>query len=290
MTVQTSERSFCIHLIAASPAASLVIPSIASLLGIEPSQAVARLASLPSTLAARLPDPEARRLSGLLTILGLTVRLDPALSLAVVGGTDLSVRPVGDAKIDAEIDLTADLLQLSPSEVERAIAGAEGVVLHDVSPARAQAIRLRLSHHKSLRVMLSDPAQAMHMLFCRSPRSAAWAEARRLGLASCTFTGASATEFNLATARHLARFAEAGDRIVNRDFLRLDLFADVEREFVGSDLMDFLQTRPASRSRKAADGMLRIESDLSFASAWQFAKDYAAIGLTVNCRIRGQTR
>ena len=290
MTVQTSERSFCIHLIAASPAAPLVIPSIASLLGIEPSSAAIRLSSLPTTLADRLPEPEARRLSDLLTLMGLTVRLDPVLSRPVGSGLDLSVQLVGDASAEAEHARVAEALGLSPGEVLRTLPLTGGTVLRGVDAARAEAVRHCLRRRKSLRVLQSDPAQATYLLFCSSRLSPAWAEARRLGLAACPFTRAAATQVNLATARHLDRFAGAGDRIVNRDFLRLDLFAEVEPELVGSDVMDFLATRPESRGRMATEGMLRIESDLGLTSAWQFARDYAAIGLTVSGRIRGQTR
>ncbi len=290
MNVQTSERSFCIHLIAASPAASLVIPSIASLLGIEPSQAAARLSSLPTTLADRLPEPEARRLSDLLTLFGLMVRLDPVLSPPAGPRLDLAVRLASDAEFSGDHAFLADQLAIPASELSRRLAGVEGAVLRGVDPAQAEAIRKRLQQHKSMRVTVSNPAQAEHMLFCRTRRSPAWTEARRLGLAACRFTGASATQLDQATARHLERFAAPADSIVNRDFLRVDLLADVERELVGSDVMDFLATRPESRSRRTADGMLRIESDLGLTSAWQFARDYAAIGLTVRCRIRGQTR
>ncbi len=290
MTVQTSERSFCIHLIAASPAAPLVIPSIASLLGIEPSQAAARLSSLPTTLADRLQEPEARRLSDLLTLFGLTVRLDPVLSPPAGPRLDLAVRLAGDAEFGGDLAFLADHLAVPTAELGRRLAGVEGAVLRGIDPARADAIRRHLRQHKSLRATVSNPAQAEHMLFCSTRRSPAWAESRRLGLSACRFTGASATQLDRATALHLQRFAAPGDIVVNRDFLRVDLFADVERELVGSDVMDFLATRPESRSRRTSDGMMRIESDLGLTSAWQFARDYAAIGLTVRCRIRGQTR
>lgn len=293
LTIQT-RPTFCISAIAASPAASLAILSIASILGIGPRQAADHLASLPTVLADNLAASEAQRLSVLLTALGLTVRLDPNFSSFGAGcqprRLDLALQPTARPTARLLARLSARLSR--PLEnLRAALATAEGLVLHGLSDDEVAGFCADLRRERSIRLLATDPESAVYDLFADPAVPVVRQEVARLGLAPCAFSGAVGAGLNRPTATYLARRLAGQATILNRDFQRFDLYLAIPSLPVPDEFADFLVMR--RKSDLQLDDTVqdrtprRIETDLSRPTALLFAADYAQIGLTVEARIRG---
>lgn len=289
VTLQT-DGTFRMTVTAASPAASLAMDFIAGKLGIEPARVAEQMATLPAVLAEALPDRDARRMAAMLSLMGVSVRLDPVLSftpaedraavaLHLVEGADRAAaearlqRVLGDAADPARLDLAGGLL----------LPGLADMATED----RRRTLRA-LQRTPGIRVSLSDPATAVCDLF--APRTPAlWAEVSRLGLARCRFSGAAAAGVNLATGRVLLGRAGPGALLIDRAFQRYDLMFQAAPGMAPADVADFLATRPGVDRRSLCDGApLRLDADLSRAAAQRFVADYAAIGIEVRPALRGR--
>ncbi|PZQ97627.1 MAG: hypothetical protein DI533_10635 [Cereibacter sphaeroides] len=288
--IQT-EGAFRIHLLAASPAASLAILSIASVLGIGSQQAADRLASLPSVLADDVPGPEARRLSALLTALGLLVRLDPTFSTVASVAADplleMSIRVDDRDDRPAAVAHLVQILGRAESDVDIALNSPEGLVLQALNAQSAVDLRQEFRRDRSLRLTVADPAISVYDAFPRPGAALPAGELLRLGLGKCRFSGAVATAMNHATARHLKRRVSDRLIILNREFQRYDLFVSTVPSRANKELADFLDSRPGANRAASPDALRRIETDLTHRVAVQFVADYAAIGLDVQPRLRG---
>ena len=290
-TIQT-QQTFRIHGIAASPAASLAILSLASILGIEPQQAADRLASLPTVLTENVAAPEAQRLSAVLMSLGLRVRLDPTFSTAppqapVALLADLSVQLTPDADAGVVASRSHALFGLREDVVLAGLTGPEGLVLRGLGVPRMTEVQQALRRDRSLRLTLSDPVTATFDAFPLSGRPVPVADLMRLGFARCPFSGAVASGLNHPTALHLARRAPGCLTILNRDFQRFDLFLMAAHGLAPKELAGFLDARPGARHTVGNTGPRQLEIDLPRRAALQFSADYAAIGLDVQPRLRG---
>lgn len=286
-TIHTG-TSYRITLVAAAPAASLAILSVAGILGIEPRQAATRLATLPTVLAEAVAAPEARRVSSVLTAFGMKVRLDPILSSGDPAETlcDVAIQAAGSVDRALTRRLAA-AVGLEEAAVAAQLAGPEGLVLPEVPQVRRDALARALRREKALRLLTSDPQSATYDLIAPRCRGLA-ADIMRLGLSPCRMAGAVAGNLNRATAHYLRRRAGAGAIAVNRDFQRFDLVLCTAPGPAQMELVNFLATR-SSVVQTVPDQVLplRIDTDLPRRAAAQFVADYAAIGLDVQARLRG---
>ncbi len=276
-----------IHVTAAAPAAPLAILSIAGILGIEPQQAADRLATLPTVLADNVHPPVARRLSALLTAIGLQVRLDPALSTETRSPKlDLSLQ-LSAPPTAGLVEALSRRLGLDAASVGPALAQPGGLVLPDQPSDRIDELRRFVRRHPSLRLALSAAPTAVYDAFRRADTAAPTAELARLGLAACPLTGAVGAEMNRATAACLAR--QTGDRlrIVDRAFQRFDLYLETGADAACADVEAFLASRPTARHAPSRDGLRLLDADLPRRTALQFQSDYAAIGVQVRLVLRG---
>ena len=284
-----NSETFRIHVTAATPAAPLAILSIASILGIEPQQAADRLATLPTVLAENVAPPVARRLSALLTALGIQVRLDPTLSalpIAVQEQLDVSVQPKGHLSPEAIARLSRRL-GMSEVDVSHALRRPDGLVLRDRSQDEICALRRALRRERALRLVVSAPPTAVYDAFLCPGSVRPTAALMRLGVKGCRITGAVFADMNRATAVHLARQAGGSLMILDRAFERFDLYLRAAPHVDADDLERFLAGRPtAPGTREATVGRL-VDADLPHAAALQFVADYAAIGLEVRLALRG---
>lgn len=280
--------TFRIHVTAAAPAAPLAILSIASILGIEPQQAADRLASLPTVLADSVAPPVARRLSALLTALGMQVRLDPTLSpipqpTAVL--SDIAVQAKGQPTAEQARRLAAAVL-LPEDVVLARLRRAEGLLLRDRAPSEIEALRRALRRERGLRVIVSAQPAAICDAFRRNGAPRPVSEVVRLGLGPCRLTGAVASGMNRATAACLLR--RTGDSLIvlDRAFQRFDLYLVAAHGMEERELERFLASRPTAGVDRAIGGKRPLDSDLSRKAALQFIADYAAIGLDVRASLR----
>jgi hypothetical protein len=281
--------TFRIHVTAAAPDAPLAILSVASILGIEPQQAADRLAQLPTVLAENVAPPVARRLSALLTALGMQVRLDPTRSprsSTMFDKADLAVQAAGPVPAEAIARLSRRL-SLADTVVAEALLGPEGLVLRDRRLDEATALRRALRRQPALRVVASAQATAVHDAFHRPGSELPTAELMRLGLGCCRLTGAVATGMNRATALHLARRSQGNLLILDRAFQRFDLYAVAATGMDPRDLDRFLDARPAARRPTRRDGVRLVDANLPYHAALQFLADYTAIGVDVCLVLRG---
>jgi hypothetical protein len=92
---------------------------------------------------------------------------------------------------------------------------------------------------------------------------------------------------NRATARILARCSAGKLAILNRSFLRFDLYLVAAPGLDAQEVADFLASRPGAGQGAAAGGQCPIDTDLAWPTAVQFRADYEAIGLKVAARLRG---
>lgn len=282
-----SEETFRVTVTAASPAAPLAIEFIAGKLGIEPARVAEQLACLPVTLVGAIPDREARRMAAMLSLMGIRVRLDPALSPAPRAGdpADMALHLVeGADRAAAEAALRR---VLGPEVPLARLDQPGGLVLAGLPVGERDRIRRALKRKSGLRISLSDPETAIHDLFApRSPRL--WSEVARLGLGSCRFSGAAAAGVNLATGRALLGRAGAGAMLIDRAFQRFDLLLQATSGLAAADVAAFLGTRPGvDRRALGAAPHPRLDVDLSRDTALRFIADYAAIGIEVRARLRG---
>jgi hypothetical protein len=282
---------FRITVTAASPAAPLAIPFIAGKLGIEPARVAAQLASLPAVLAEALPDREARDLATMLSLIGLPVRLDPALSDRPVAAeaVDMAIHLAEGADRTAAVAALARVLggAADPAALDR----ASGLVLTGLAAAEQARIGRALTAAGGLRVTVSARSSAVYDLFApRSPRLCA--EISRLGLGRCRLSGALAGALNLTTARRLLALAGPAAVLIDRAFQRHDLWLQAAPGLSRAELLAFLETRPgADRTllRRTATGhALRLDADLARPMAARFIEDYAAIGIDARARMRGR--
>jgi hypothetical protein len=280
--------TFRIHVTAAAPAAPLAILSIASILGIEPQQAADRLASLPTVLAEGVAPPVARRLSALLTALGMRVRLDPTLSPIPQPTAMLS-----DIAVQAKVQPTAEQTRrlaaavlLPEDEVLNRLRCPGGLLLRDRTAAEIEALRHALRRERSLRVIVSAQPTAVCDAFRRAGAPRPLAEIVRLGLGPCRLTGAIASGMNRATAACLLRRTGDSLMVLDRAFQRFDLYLVAAHGMEDQELERFLASRPTKGVALAAGGIRWLDRDLSRKTGLQFIADYAAIGLEVRARLR----
>ena len=291
-SIQTRD-TFRIHVIAASPAASLAILPIAGILGIEPQQAADRLASLPTVLADDVPGPQAQRVSALLMAFGFLVRLDPTLSCdaAIVPCDDMAVQAVPGGNVAALAGALADRLGGTAASIAAALLTPEGLVMRAMTARQVLDLRRALRSEKALRLLTSNPASAIFDAFARPASRGPVPDLARLGLARCAFSGAVAARMNAATAGHLARRTGGRLAILNRDFQRFDLILTGARGLAEKELADFLAVRPSGLARGQMGGVRTllqvIETDLPRRVAEQFTADYASIGVDVSARLCG---
>ncbi len=286
-SILQSHDTFRIHVTAATPAAPLAILSIASILGIEPQQVADRLSLLPTVLADNVPPPVARRVSALLTAVGMQVRLDPTLSMTA-GSTmlDVALQPVGavSARLADRIALATGLTRL---DAETGLAGPEGLVLHGLADRQVAGLRHDLCRDPSLRLVTSSVPTALYDAFQRPGRTRPADDLRRLGLGHDPHSGAIAASMNGPTAEHLARRCGDSVLIVNREFQRFDLCLHAAPGLSRSELEGFLATRPSIPGRPSPDRGRLVDRDLSYRAMVQFHADYAAIGVEVVAELRG---
>ncbi len=280
--------TFRIHVTAAAPAAPLAILSIASILGIEPQQAADRLASLPTVLADSVAPPVARRLSALLTALGMQVRLDPTLSpmqqpTAVL--SDVAVQAKARPTAEQASRLAAAVM-LPEDEVLARLRCVEGLVLRDRAASQIEALRRALRRERGLRVIVSPQTTDICDAFRRDGAPRPVTEIVRLGLGPCRLTGAIASGMNRATAACLLRRTGETLLVLDRAFQRFDLYLVAAHGMDEHDLERFLASRPTTGVDRAIGGNRRLDGDLSRKAALQFIADYAAIGLDVRANLR----
>jgi hypothetical protein len=286
-TLHTDE-TFRITVTAASPAAPLASAFIAGKLGIEPARVAEQLACLPAVLAEAVPDQDARRMAAMLSLMGVQVRLDPALSFATASPdlADLALAPAEGADPGA---LAARLQRVlgdaaDPVRLDR----PGGLVLAQLGAEARQRILRALRRVAGLHITVSDPATAEFDLF--APRSIKLcAELARLGLGPCRFSGAAAGAVNLGTGRVLLGVAGPDAMLIDRAFQRFDLHFRAAPGLAQREISAFLETRPGvDRTALRASAAPRIDADLSRAAALGFVADYAAIGIEVQARLRGR--
>jgi hypothetical protein len=286
-TLRTDE-TFRVTVTAASPAAPLAILFIAGKLGIEPARVAEQLVSLPAVLAEALPDQDARRMAAMLSLMGVQVRLDPALSIAAPP-PDLAEMALQLAEGADRVAVVTRLQRVLGPDAELAgLDQAGGLVLAGMRPDERRQIARALRRAAGLRITVSDPDTAVYDLFARrTPRLAS--AVSQLGLAACRFSGAVATGVNRATGRVLLGRAGPGALLIDRAFQRFDLVLHAAPGLMPADLAAFLETRPGV-DLKSPDGTTgaRLDADLSRESAIGFAADYAAIGIEVRARLRGR--
>jgi hypothetical protein len=286
-TLHTDE-TFRITVTAASPAAPLASEFIAGKLGIEPARVAEQLVCLPAVLADALPDQDARRMAAMLSLLGIQVRLDPALSSAPASPdlADLALHPAEGADLGALAAWLERALgdALDPAQLDR----PGGLVLARLGADERHRITRALKHVARLHITVSDPATAQFDLFAtRSPRLCA--ELSRLGLGPCEFSAAAAGAVNHATGRVLLAAAGADALLIDRAFQRFDLYFRAAPGLAARDISAFLETRPdVDRAALRAGAAPRIDADLSRDAALGFVADYAAIGIDVRARLRGR--
>lgn len=284
--VQTQEM-LRLTLVAASDHAPLAAGLLTAHLGLSPLDAAYRLASAPSVLAEAAPVALVQRLAVLLTALGLAVRAEAAGDGAAPL-LDVAVQAVSGTAV--HLPRLARILGLPPETVLAGLAAPEGLVLPR-TPAEVQVLRHGLRREKGLRIVVSDPATAVHDLFLAGPVPQGLAVALlRLGLGRCTFSGAVAGAIDRRMAANLvARFGAAGLFAMNRDFQRFDLFLTAARGVPLAQLADFLATRspqPRARLEVLSPALpVQVETGLARTVARQFAADYAAIGLETRLRL-----
>jgi hypothetical protein len=285
-TIRTRQL-YSVTIISASPAAASVILLIAGTLGLDPQAMSERLGALPAVLVERVSAAEARRMCALLGAFGFRTRLEPVHTgfpsvPPLAQRRDLAIQSVSDGGQAAHL---ATLLGWDEHSVTGCLAGPEGLVLRGLDDTQINALRSALGKLPRLRLVSSDPLTATYDAFAIR-RAVPKAELARLGLAASPISGAVATGMNHATARHLARRTGQGLVILNRAFLRFDLYLATAPGPAAKELVGFLESRslPISAQR----GPHRIDSDLPFDVACQFISDYTAIGLEVRARLRGK--
>jgi hypothetical protein len=281
--------SYDIHVISASPAASLAATSIAGILGIEPRLAADRLASLPALLAEKVTASVARRLSALLSALGMRIRLDPTLSCPDSAGLarrrDLAIQAMSTADRLAIVARLGPITDRTEAEILSELSGPEGFVLRDLGDEAIVRIQRLLRRQAGLRLLASDPRTAVYDGYPGAAQ-VPLRELARLGLGRCSFSGAVASGVNRATMSHLERRIPGRLHFLNRDFVRFDLFLTGAQKVEHRELAGFLETR-GQVMPESPDHHRCIDSDLPYAIAEQFIADYAAIGLDVFARLRG---
>lgn len=245
----------------------------------------------PFELDVHAPLGSARRLTAMLSALGLKVRLDETPPDAPVA---MAIRPEIWASRD---DLVAPLsaqIDMRPDAVATALSQPGGLILTGLSPTEAERLRRTLRRIRGLAVSLSDPATATYDLFALTPPPAALLRhLRLLGQLGDPLTGALAAGLDQRLCRHLTkRFDMGGLLFLDRAFQRFDILLTGTGRWVSTELADFLTGRTAlPRARFetiSPDTPIRIELGLTRTAARHFHADYAALGLETRLVLSGR--
>lgn len=287
-----------LHLAAAGSNIDLASSLLAHNLGIPLAEATARLRAPPGPLAA-LPRPQADRLRSVLASVGVRLDPDPDARPAVSCTLSLQPRVWADPRHLAQ-RITAILGGCEEDHLQ-ALLGPGGLILPPAGAETCRVLERRLGRIRGLVLLRDDAAQPMADLFPRRDLSAK--EARRLaalrrglGLQGDTVTGAVLSNLPAGLARRLLQDALRDlDLIaVRRIFQRFDLYLTGQAGWMVKDLADFLvartgQSRGRFESLSPADPV-RLDLDLTPATARRFVADYAAIGLFTRPVLRGLLR
>lgn len=288
-------REFGLALLAPAPSAELAAPVLAQMLDISAADAMDRLAAGPGILAAGLSRARARRAAALLGVMGLRVRVDAEVGLAVPL-FDVALQVADTALRETVAERLSGWLDRPAAAIAAGFARPCGLVVQGLDWTAVCHLRRRVRALSGLLLLVSDPDGATYDLIAwEPPRNPARVQPllallRRLGLGGCMVTGAVAAGLDRAMVRAvLRRFPDCGLLAMNRDFQRFDLVLAGAPMPVRGELADFLAARtalpPQTFAQPDRTAGLRIECALSRADALAFQADYAAIGLETRLRL-----
>jgi hypothetical protein len=294
-TKLTADTRCTVVLLAPSQQGFLAADTVAETLRIPQAEALVRLAEAPARLAEDLPVGRARRLGTMLRLLGLRVAVQPADAPMVELVQRYEVALLAD-RPEARACLADRLAGIVPATGTTATALPDCAVVEGLDWSAVTALRRRIRGVVGLRLLVSDPEQAIYDLLPQGrPTDPDSARAlgrylQRLGLARCALTGAVAAGLDAAMRRLvMARFPQAGVVALNRDFQRFDLILAGAPGIERRELADFLAARsslpPQAFARGEAQAGLRLECGLTRADALAFQADYAAIGIETRPRL-----
>lgn len=281
-------------LLATSGHADLAIDMLSEQFGLSRQYAETVLEQGYGLLIPRIGSARARRAVSMLASLGLRVAIQPVEAMPPDEFCDLSVR-VQDARAVPKL---IDLLQRMAGQTDlsvRSFTGPAGLVLSDLSPARAEALCRSVRLISGAHGVVSEHLTARYDLFAQSEVSERDdAEIRRylrlLGSATGGFGGALGSGLERRVVDKVLAHFQGLDLIgINQAFQRHELLIIGKGSLTVQEFTDFLMTHPVAQSipmRRLVEALpLRVEACLTRTAAKQFLADYSAIGMEAVTRL-----
>jgi hypothetical protein len=249
-------------------------------------------------LIGRLGRAEARAALPLMATLGLRVAIQPCEALPPDEFCDVSIR-ISDPRPAAKLIVTLERLLGLTGLTAADFCGAEGHVIGDLSPAKAEWLCHALRRQTGVTTAVSEHQTALYDLFAEAELTEQESTAVRRHL---RLLGASVGGFGDAIGvgldrrvldRMLQRFPDLGLFGANQTFQRHALLIIGKGTLSQQEFVDFLMTRPIAGAVPARQLLralpLRVENFLTRAAAKQFLSDYTAIGMQAVTRLVRRT-
>lgn len=282
-----TDKGHSIILTAARGRQDLAAATLSRHLGIPVPDALVRLSSTPSVLAADLQLGRADHLATLLGLLGFGVRIGSHKTQPI----DLCAHLKVWADPERTARKAASALSMDAADLRAAFRQTGCIVVEGLDQADAGAMAAQLRNVRGLVVTLSERSTALYDLFptrtlhkeeeVELDALAALLGVTRDPLTDAVIAGLERRSRDLM----LARLPHLGLRAIDRAFQRFDLVLTGATGWTSADLADFLVGR-TQRSRAAFEQLspaapVTLDLALDGPVARQFCADYAAIGLLV---------